>query len=158
MHFYVTLQQSYIIIIIIIDTNLIYKSRSKQAQPRFRISSSSLKQHRLLRHIMPNNRPRLVLPSSTDHTRRDAPNRNTSLPILDLVKQPIILAMGNRVFPRRWLDRPHGASIARLRHYARSVATARLILRRVLRHRVVVGVVMGSRLMGSRAVGVLRSG
>ena len=79
-------------------------------------SAAILKDLGLLRHVVSDDSPRLVLSRRTNHTRRDSPNGYTSGAILDLIEQAIVLPLRDRVLPTRRLDRPDGASVTRFRY------------------------------------------
>lgn len=84
-------------------------------------SSTSLTTRLRVKHSYPlcmcivDDAPMLVLPRSADHAGCDASRSNTPRSILHLVKQAIILAVGNRVLagPSSRLD---GTRVAVLRH------------------------------------------
>jgi hypothetical protein len=88
-----------------------------------------LKELGLLRHVVPDHSPRVVLVCSTDHTGRDTPDSYTTSAILDLIEKAVILALGDRVLPARRLDRSHSASLASFRSHRCAMTATRLACR-----------------------------
>jgi len=114
---------------------------TNQAQAHEPPPPSSLIRPHFLRKIEVDHAPVMVLAGGRDHGRRDTAYRHTSRTILDLVQQPVILALGDRVLSLvrlgRGLERLGRAGIAGLGHDRRTSAATRS--RRVL----VVGRILG---------------